>query len=302
MRPRDLAALFALAAAWGGSFLFIRIAAPALGPLPLAAGRVILAALVLWLGMLAVGIRPAMREKARELLVIGAINAAIPFGLIAAAELHLTASLAAMLNATVPLWAALFGAVWLGERVTVGRGAGLLLGIAGVAVLVGWSPIEASAQTFASVAAVLAATCCYALSGVYTKKRLTGVSAPTLALGQQVAAAAWLVLPALWQLPQAQPTRGALLALLALAVLSTTVAYLLYFHLIATVGPTKTTTVTYLIPLFGVAWGALFLGEPITRGMLAGLACIFGSIVLVNDVRAASLLGWARAVSRPQRG
>lgn len=302
MRAKELAALFALAALWGGSFLFIRIAAPALGPLPLAAGRVMLAGLVLWLGMLALRKRTALRGYWRRLLVLGAINAAIPFGLIAAAELRLTASLAAMLNATVPLWAALFGAVWLGERITTRRAAGLALGVAGVAVLVGWSPIPATMGTMLSVAAMLIATCCYALSGIYTKKRLTGVPSPTLALGQQLAAAAWLLLPALWQLPQADPTRAATLALIALALLSTSIAYVLYFHLIATIGPTRTTTVTYLIPLFGAVWGALFLGEPITRGMLAGLACIFGSIVLLNDVRMASLIGWARPEHRARSG
>jgi drug/metabolite transporter (DMT)-like permease len=186
--------------------------------------------------------------------------------------------------------------------VTVRRATGLVLGVVGVAVLVGWSPIALTTRTLLSVAAVLVATCGYAASGVYTKQKLTGVPAPTLALGQQVAAAAWLLVPTLWQLPQAQPTRAALLALLALAVLSTTVAYLLYFHLIATVGPTRTTTVTYLIPLFGVAWGAMFLGEPVTAGMLVGLSCILGSIVLVNDVRLASLLGRAHAAQHPQGG
>jgi drug/metabolite transporter (DMT)-like permease len=296
MRPKELAALFTLAALWGGSFLFIRLAAPALGPFPLAAGRVGIAALVLGVALPLAGRRPALRAHARRLLVLGAVNAAIPFALFGAAELHLTASLAAILNATVPLWGAVFGVIWLGERVTARRTTGLLLGIVGVGVLVGWSPVAATRATALSVLALLVATCCYALAGVYVKKRLAGASAPTLALGQQLGALAWLLAPALWQLPQAQPTRPALLALLALALLSTTVAYVLYFHLIATVGPTKTTTVTYLLPLFGMAWGALFLGEPVTRGMLAGLALILGSVVLVNDVR----LGGA--VARLRRG
>lgn len=299
MRPKELAALFVLAALWGGSFLFIRVAAPALGPFPLAAGRVTLAALVLWVGMRALGQRPALRANARKLLVLGALNAAVPFSLIAAAELRLTASLAAMLNATVPLWGALFGVLWLGERVTPRRAAGLLLGVVGVGVLVGWSPIAMTRATALSVGATLVATCGYALAGVYAKRQLAGVPAPTLALGQQVAAAVWLAAPALWRLPHAHPTRPAALALLALALLSTTVAYLLYFHLIAAVGPTKTSTVTYLLPLFGMVWGALFLGEPLTAGMLAGLALILGSVLLVNDVR---LRGFAGRGGRPGRG
>src|SRR5687768_5698231 len=117
MRPRDLAALFGLAAVWGGSFLFIRIAAPSFGPFPLVAGRVVLGGLVLWAGLAAFGQRAELRAHWRKLLVLGALNAAIPFALIATAELRLTASLAAMLNATVPFWAALFGMIWLGERI-----------------------------------------------------------------------------------------------------------------------------------------------------------------------------------------
>jgi drug/metabolite transporter (DMT)-like permease len=110
-----------------------------------------------------------------------------------------------------------------------------------------------------------------------------------------VGAAVWLVVPALWQLPSAHPTRAAALSLLMLAVLSTALAYLLYFHLIASIGPTNTTTVTYLIPLFGTVWGALFLHEPITPGMLTGLGLILGSVLLVNQVRLSGLTArWRR--------
>lgn len=285
MKPRDLAALLVLAALWGGSFLFIRVAAPALGPFPLAAGRVAIAALVLWLGFVVLGRPTGVRAHWRPLLVLGALNAAIPFVLIGAAELHLTASLAAMLNATVPMWAAAFAALWLGERVTRKRAAGLLAGVVGVSVLVGWSPIALTTATVLSVLASLVATASYALAGIWAKKRLAGVPGSTLALGQQLGAAAWLLVPTAATLPQAEPTRPALLALLALALLSTTVAYLIYFHLLAAVGPTRTTTVTYLLPVFGTAWGALFLDEPVTRGMIAGLLLVLGSVVLVNDVR-----------------
>ena len=285
MKPKDLVALVLLAAVWGGSFLFIRIAVPALGPFPLVAGRVTIASLVLWAGMRALGQRPQLRPHFRKLMILAAINAAIPFALIAAAELHLTASLAAMLNATVPLWGSVFAAVWLGERLNARRIAGLALGVVGVAVLVGWSPITLDRVTTLSILATLVATCTYAASGVYAKRALSNVPPPTLALGQQVAASVWLIAPGLWQLPNAHPTRAATLALLGLATVSTAVAYLLYFRLIAAVGPTKTSTVTYLIPVFGMAWGAFFLGESVTPGMLVGLGCILASLVLVNEVR-----------------
>ena len=294
MTPRDLAALLALAAVWGGSFLFIRVSVASLGPLPLAAGRVAIAAVVLAIGMRLLGRDASLRGRMRRLLVLGGLNAAIPYALISAAELQLTASYAAMLNATVPLWSVAFGAVWLGERVTAKRVTGLAVGLLGVAVLVGWSPVAMTPIVLLCVAATLVATASYALAGVYAKRRLADVSAPALALGQQVGALPWLALPAAWQLPDMQPTPVAVAALLALAILSTAFAYLLYFRLLASVGPTRTSTVTYLLPVFGSAWGALFLGEAVTAGMFAGLALILGSVVLVNDVRVGALLPWRR--------
>ena len=295
MRRKDLLILIILAAVWGSSYLFIRIAVPALGPFPLVAARVAIAAVVLWLGMRALGQRPRLRPYWRQLLVLGAINAAIPFTLISAAELHITASLAAMLTATTPLWSAIFSAIWLGERLTARRVAGLLLGVAGVAILVGWSPIAMTRGTMLGILALLGATCAYGSVGIYTRRALAGVPPPTLALGQQIGAIPWLIVPALWSAPRVHATTAAVLALLALAVVCTAIAYLLFFRLLASVGPTKSTTVTYIMPVFGTAWGALFLREPLTWGMLAGLAFVLGSVVLVNEVRVGALLARRRA-------
>lgn len=294
MTPSQLASLFVLAALWGGSFLFIRIAAPALGPFPLVAGRVLIAAVVLWAGMRALGQRATLRPHARKLVLLGLLNASLPNYLFAYAELHVTASLAAILNATVPLFGVGFGILWLGERLTVRRSMGLLVGMAGVGLVVGWTPVAMTRSTVLAIVAALLASASYVLATIYAKKALAGVPAPTLALGQQLGAAVWLVGPALWALPAARPTAPALLAMVALAVLSTAIAYLLFFRLVASVGPTKTATVGYLFPVFGTLWGALFLGEPVNAMMLAGLALILGSVLLVNDVR---LGGYARRFS-----
>lgn len=285
MKPKDTAALILLAALWGGSFLFIRVAVPAFGPLPLVAARVTLAALALAALMAALRRPMALRRHWRGLLVLGAVNAAIPFTLISWAELHLSAALASTLNATVPLFSALLSIVWLRERLTGRRAAGLLLGVAGVSILVGWSPLPLTWATLLSVLAMLAATLCYAFAGVYTRRNMVGASSWTLALGQQLGAAVWLAVPALWRIPAARPPAEAAWAVVALALLSTAVAFVLFFRLIASIGPTRTAAVTYIVPVFGIAWGALFLHEAITAGMFAGLLCILTSMLLVNEVR-----------------
>jgi drug/metabolite transporter (DMT)-like permease len=284
MRPKELAALVTLAALWGGSYLFIRVAVPSLGPATLTGARVLLAALILWIGARALRQPLTLRPHLPRLVLLGAMNAALPYTLIGAAELHITASLAALLNATVPLFSAAIGAIWMGERLTTRRATALALGLAGVGLAVGWSPIVLTSATAWSIGAMLLASVCYAASGYYTKRHLAGVSAPTLALGQQLGALAWLVVPVA-ALPPAGPVPGAAVwAVVALAVLSTAVAYLLYFYLIARVGPTRTYTVAYLFPMFGMLWGALFLGEAITRGMVAGFALIVASVLLVNGI------------------
>lgn len=296
MRNRDLLTLIVLATLWGGSFLFIRIAAPVLGPFPLALGRVVLGGAVLWAILQARGMRTDVRPHLRKLLVLGLFNAALPYALIAAAEVHITASLAAMLNATIPMMTAVMGIAILGEPMTPRRAGGLLLGVAGVALIVGWTPFESTWTTAASIAATLVACVSYSGATIYARKAFHGVPAPTLAFGQQVGAAAWLLLPALWTLPQAHVTAAALGALAALAVLSTAVAYLLYFRLVKNVGPTGTATVAYLFPVFGSAWGALFLHERVSLGMIAGLVVVGASVLLV--VRAPARRAGALATQR----
>ena len=285
MSPKDVLALFALAAIWGGSFLFIRIAVPALGPIALVAGRVVLAVLVLWAGLRLAGKRAELRGRWRHLLALGAVNGAIPFTMIAAAELHLTASLASLINATTPLFAALLAALVLGEPITRRRGVGLVLGLVGVAVLVGWSPVEPSLATTLSIGAMLVASAGYGRAGVYTRRFLRDVPPASIALGQQVGALAWLAIPAMFARPALPLPAAAVWSLLALGVVSTAFAYLLYFRLIERVGPTRTSTVTFLVPVFGMTWGVLFLGERVTAGMLAGFALVLGSLMLVNGVR-----------------
>jgi len=285
MRPRDLGALLLLAALWGGSFLFIRLAAPALGPLALMDLRVLLAGGALLVYAAIARRLPAWRSWWRRYLILGALNAAAPFTLIATAELRLTASLAAILNATTPLFTALVAAVWLKERVTAPKAAGLALGVVGVAVLVGWSPLPPSGAVLLSVGASLLAALFYGLGGVYAKVAFGGVPPLALTIGQQMGASVCLLPFAALTLPAIRPAPGVLAAVVALALLCTSLGYLLYFHLIRSVGPTKTLSVTFLVPVFGLLWSTLFLREPVGAGTVAGLAIILASVTLVTGIR-----------------
>lgn len=288
MKARDVGALILLAALWGGSFLFMRLAAPALGPIVVATARVGLAALALLAWAAAIGQRPRVWAGWRQFLVMGALNAALPFTLITAAELHLTAGLAAILNATTPLFAALVAAAWLGERLTLAKGAGLALGLGGVGILVGWSPLPPGPLGLASVGACLLAALLYAVAGAYAKRTFVGVPPLRLAIGQQLGATA-LLLPLALPIgvataPTMLLTPGVAAAIVALAVLCTSVAYLLYFHLIASIGPTNTLSVTFLVPVFGLLWSALFLREPLGPGTFLGLGLILASVLLVTGI------------------
>src|SRR5918997_1864885 len=167
MGARDLVALLLLGAIWGSSFLFIRVAVPALGPFVLMELRVGLAAAALALLAVAVSRLSKLRFRWKELLILGAVNAAIPFSLIAGSEINLTASLAAILNATTALFAAVVTTVWMGEALTRGKVAGLVMGVVGVAVLVGWTPIALNGVVLVSVGASLVAAFSYALGGGY---------------------------------------------------------------------------------------------------------------------------------------
>ena len=285
MRLKDLGALLLLGAIWGSSFLFIRVAVPVLGPFVLMELRVGLAAVALTLYAVGVSRLPKSQPRRKEFLILGGLNAAIPFSLIAAAEINLTASLAAILNSTTVLFAAVVAAAWIGEALTVRKVLGIVSGIVGVAVLVGWSPIVLNGVVLLSIVASLIAALSYALGGVYVKRTFTGTPPLAMAIGQQMAAAALLLPLAALSLPAEAPPLPAALSALALALLCTAVAYLLYFYLITSAGPTKTLTVTFLSPGFGLLFGVLFLGEPVGVGTFVGLGIILSSVALVAEIR-----------------
>ena len=285
MTARDLLSLVLLGVLWGASFLFIRVAVPALGPFPLVEARVTLAALALLLYGVALGRLPKLRAHWRRFLVLGLVNSAIPFSLIAFAERELTASLAAILNSTTVLFTAVVAVLWTGEALTSGKLFGVVLGVVGVAVLVGWDPVPLTATVLLSVGAMLLASLSYALGATYAKRAFADLPPTTMAVGQQAGAAAILLVPAAVSLPERSVSVVVGLAVLGLALLSTAVAYLLYFRLIENVGPTSTVTVTFLVPVFGLLFGVVLLDEPFGVGTLLGLATVLLSVAFVTGFR-----------------
>lgn len=281
MTRADAARLTLLGAIWGASFLFTRIVSPAIGPLLTADLRMLVAgvALVIWFRM--TGFDPEWRRWLREYAVVGLLTSGIPFLLYAYAALSLTAGQMSVLNATSPMWGALMAAALLGERLTARRIGGLALGIAGVALI---ARPSGEALQLLPVAACLGAAWCYGFTGAYLKRWARAAPARGMAVGTQVAAGVLLMpLAALWP-PAAPPTPLVVACVLALGLVCGAVAYLLYFRLIQDVGPAGALTVTYLTPLFGMLWGALFLGEVLTISMLAGAALvILGTVFVVRN-------------------
>lgn len=297
MTRRDLVDLFALAAIWGASFLFMRIAAPVFGPVVLAALRVTGAALLLVPLLAARGQLPALARHWRPIAVVGLVNSAVPFALLSYGSLSISAGLSAIFNSATPLFTAIIGWLWLADRLTPGRVLGLGIGFAGV-VAVAWarSGFEHGGTTLAMLAC-LTATVCYGVAPNLVKRHLGGAPPLAVAAGSQLAAAAMLALPAALAWPAAAPTPSAWLAAGALALLCTGIAFILYFRLIASAGPTNAVAVTFLVPPFALVWGWMFLGETLTWPLALGCAVIFaGTALSTGIVRPSGPLGsrWSR--------
>jgi len=276
MNAADAARLVTLAAIWGVSFLFMRIAAPAIGPVATADVRMLIAGGALAAYYVATGFDAQWRRWWRYYLFIGALNSAAPFVLYGYAALDLPVGLIAVLNATSPMWGALLSALVLRERLSPGRIAGLMLGVVGVALVSG---AEASTRWLAILAG-LAAAFCYGLTGVVLRRWGRATTARGMAVGTQLMGGVLLV-PLLALAPPAWPSAPVVLAVLALGLVCGALAYVLYFRLIADIGATGALTVTYLIPIFGVLWGWLFLGEALSMPMIAGALVVVAGTVLV---------------------
>lgn len=289
MRPRDLLDLLLLAALWGASFLFMRVAAEPFGPFALIELRVAIAAACLLPLAVTGGRLQVLRAHARPIAVTGLINSALPFMLFGYAALSLTAGFMALLNSTAPLWGALVGWWWLKDRPDASRAAGLALGFAGVAMLAWPRASFRPGGSGLAVVACLGAALAYGIGASYAKRALIGVDALATAAGSQLAAALAVLPWAVWYWPAEMPDALHWAAVAMLGVASTGIAYVLYFRLITRVGASRAITVTFLVPVFATFWGAIFLGEVITAEMIAG-----GAVVLTGTALAAGVLRLSR--------
>jgi drug/metabolite transporter (DMT)-like permease len=276
MKAPDAARLTALAAIWGSSFLFTRVAAPAIGPVATADLRMLIGgvALAAWLAFTRFDAQ--WRRWWHFYVLVGLLTSAVPFLLFGYAALELTAGMLVVLNATSPMWGALLAALFEGARLSISGTAGLALGVGGVALLAA----PEGGSSLLSITAALGGAFSYGVSAVVMRRWTREAPARGLAVGTQVTGGL-LFLPLMMLSPPAMPGAPVILSVLALGLLCSAAAYLLYFRLIADIGAAGALTVTYLIPVFGILWGALFLGEPLHATMLGGAALVIAGTILV---------------------
>ena len=284
MSPTHLLRLIALAAIWGGSYAFLHVVAPVYGGVGTMWLRIGIAAIAMLAYAAITRAELGLVKWWKHYLFIGLMNSVIPFSLISFAMVTLPTGYGALLNALSPFFGAIFTVWLLKEKMTLPRVVGLLLGFAGVAMIVNLGPIAVTPALLIAALACVLATASYGYASVFLNMHAKG--APNLGVVTYS-----LVLPALLLTPFVAPTidwgtpsATVLWSLIALGVVCSGIAYLLYFQLIADVGPTKAISVTFLIPVFGVSWGALFFGDRLSAGMLAGSALIFIGMALVLGI------------------
>ena len=297
MKLRDAVDLLVLAAVWGASFLFMRIAAPEFGSVVLVQLRVTIGALFLLPVFMVRGQISELRIHWKKLGLLGAINSAIPFCLLTYSTLYLTGGFASILNATAPLFGALIAWLWLADKLDGSRIAGLLIGLAGVITLV-WNKIGLGAgDVSVAIFAAILASAFYGIGANYTKRYAGEVSSLAIATGSQIGAAIVLLPATMFLWPAGPISAPAWISVAIMGIASTGIAYVLYFRLIANVGPAKAISVTYLVPVFAVFWGAMFIDESVTTTMIFGCA-----IILIGTALATGALPLARkpGLGRPQ--
>lgn len=281
MKLKNLLQLLLLGAIWGSSYLFVRMAVPLIG-IPMTLGlRLTIAAVVMMVFFAFLKNLPKYRSFWKQYLILGVFNLLVPFALTSFAITQLNASIGAILNASTPLFVMVISSVWLHEKTSVKKIIGLLVGVSGLVVLVGWIPLALTFKTILAIVCSLLASLSYSMATVYTRVYLKQSDPVKTATGQ-LSAAAILALPLLvTSSSHTVFSTQMVLVVLTLALLCTALGYALYFHLIASIGAANASLVTLIVPVFSVIWGITFLHEPLTLGILIGLMLMMTSLWLV---------------------
>jgi drug/metabolite transporter (DMT)-like permease len=284
MKAKDVVDLVLLAAVWGASFLFMRMGVPDFGPVALVELRLLIASLFL---LPVLKVRAGLGELPgnwRPLTILGILNSAVPFLLFSYATLYVTAGYSSVINATAPLWGALVAWLWLSERLPVIGVIGIVTGFAGVAVLTGDAQSLANPGATGAAMAAVGGAFFYRIGANFARRYTRHQNSLSVATGSMLFPALLLAPVAIACWPDVQPSLRAWIAIIAMGIGSTGFAYILYFRLIANVGPAKAITVAYLIPVFAMLWGVLLLGEAVTGRMVIGCLVIFVGTALVSGV------------------
>jgi len=292
MKPLYLLELICLAALWGASFLFMRMAVPEFGPFALVELRVGIAALfllpiIIWRKKLLI-----IKDNFIKLMIVGLFSTAIPFCLLSYATLSVSAGYASILNATTPIFTAIVTWYWIKEKMAISTLLGLIVGFLGVLILVFDKQGSQADISLLPVIAALIATFCYGVGINYTQQKLGHLSAIEIAFGSLFGASICLLPLALYTWPQSMPSSQGWIAVSVLGIACTAIAFLLFFRLIANVGSNKAASVAYLIPFFGVIWGALLLQERLSIFMLIG-----GFLILLGVALSTGLMAKLKALS-----
>ena len=281
MKWTNILLLVLLGAIWGSSFLFLRIVTPVVGATLTMSIRIVFAAGVMLILFGYLKQLPDYKVYWKQYFILGVLNLVLPFTLISYSISNLNASVGAILNATTPLFTMIISSWWLKEKMSFKKIVGIMVGLAGLIILVGWIPFDLTGKVIISVVSSLLASFSYGVGAVYTKVYLRNAQPLKTATGQ-MSAAALLVVPLMYNPASMEAFNiTILIVVLILAVFCTALAYGLYFQLITNIGSTNTSLVTLLVPVFSLLWGKIFLDEPLTPAIVIGLALILGSLKLV---------------------
>lgn len=281
----EFGVLLFLGALWSTAFLFLRLGSPEFGPAALVGVRITVASVIVVGYVWGTGQTLPDRRDWRKWLLVGVVNTALPFFLFSFSELRITSSLASVMNSTTPFFGAILSATWLRQTMSWQKIGGLVAGFGGVLLVVGWDQELHDVADYVSALAALGGGASYAVGTLLVRRLFPTASSVTLAAGQQVGASVVMAPIGLLLWPSVNPGWVAWTSVLILAVFLTAFAYLIFFWLVARAGALAAMTVTFLLPVFGVVWGSIFLSEPLGPVQVAGLVVILGSLAMVNELR-----------------